>query len=100
MVKPRKCRKCGKVFRPILERYTLCPVCWRKEPKCRSCRIVMAPAYGSLEGFARKVGIFSICTGCNYEINRKGFLHISETQYLMPSGRVKIKSVPAEDMVG
>ena len=59
----------------------------------------MAAAYGSLEAFARKVGIFTICTGCNYEINRKGFLHISETQYLLPSGRVRTKSVRAEDRV-
>lgn len=57
----------------------------------------MAPQYGSLESFARKVGKYNICTGCNYELGRKGFLHISETQWLLPSGRVKVKKVLVED---
>jgi hypothetical protein len=59
----------------------------------------MAPEWGYLEGFTRRVGRFNICGGCDYEIKHKGFLHISETQYLLPSGRVKIKSMLAEDMV-
>jgi hypothetical protein len=77
----------------------LCAKCRSRLPKCGSCRIVMAPEWGYLESFARKVGRFSICGGCDYELRRKGFLHISETQYLLPSGKVKMKSMPPEDMV-
>lgn len=51
----------------------------------------MAPEYGSLEGFARKVGKYQICGGCDCELKGKGFLHISETQYLFPSGKVKVR---------
>jgi hypothetical protein len=49
----------------------------------------MAPEYGFLEGFAGKVGKHSICGGCDHELRTKGFLHISETQWLLPSGKVK-----------
>ena len=59
----------------------------------------MAPEFGFRERFARKVGKYKICTGCDYEIRRKKFLHVSATQYLLPSGRVKIKSARAEDKV-
>jgi hypothetical protein len=59
----------------------------------------MAPEWGFLEGFAKKVGIYKICGGCYYELKRKGFLHLSESQYLLPSGRVKVKNVPIEDKV-
>lgn len=50
-----------------------------------------------MESFARKVGKHRICTGCDYELRRKGFLHISESQYLLPPGRVEVRNVPAED---
>jgi hypothetical protein len=59
----------------------------------------MAPEYGSLERFARVVGKYRICAGCDYELRRKGFLHISETQWLLPSGQVRIKKVVVEDRV-
>jgi len=56
----------------------------------------MAPEYDFLEGFARKVGKYSICGGCDYEIRNKGWLHITEVQYLFPSGRVKVRTSPPE----
>jgi hypothetical protein len=59
----------------------------------------MAPEYGYLEGFARKVGKYGICGGCDCELRRKRFLHISESQYLLPSGRVRTRKAPAEDRV-
>jgi len=51
----------------------------------------MAPEYGYLERFARKVGKFKICAGCDYELRRKGYLPISETKDLLPSGRVRTR---------
>ena len=59
----------------------------------------MAPEYGYMESFGRKVGKYRICSGCDGELTRVGFLHISASQYLYPSGRVKTKNVPAEDNV-
>jgi hypothetical protein len=59
----------------------------------------MAPEYGFMEGFARKVGKYKICDWCNVELREKGSLHISESQYLLPSGRVRTRNVPAEDKV-
>jgi hypothetical protein len=60
---------------------------------------VIAPEYGYLESFGRKVGKYRICSGCDYELRRTGVLHISPSQYLYPSGHVKTKNVPAEDKV-
>jgi hypothetical protein len=55
----------------------------------------MAPQYGSLERFGVKVGHFSICAGCALQLKRKKFLQISETQKLLPSGRIKTIRTPA-----
>jgi hypothetical protein len=55
----------------------------------------MGREWGYREGFARKVGKYKICNGCNYQLKRKGFLQISNTQYLLSSGRV-VKRMPAE----
>jgi hypothetical protein len=59
----------------------------------------MAPEYGFRESFARKVGKYSICTNCDYELRHKGFLRISESQILLSTGRVRIKNVWPEDKV-
>ena len=52
-----------------------------------------------MEGFAKKVGKYKICGWCEAELRKKRFLHISESQYLLPAGRVKVVKVPAEDKV-
>jgi len=57
----------------------------------------MAPEYGYMEGFARKVGKYKICDSCNAVLITKGSLHISASQYLLPSGRVRVEKVRAED---
>jgi hypothetical protein len=93
----KKCRRCGELFQDPFQ--TVCDKCRRTLPKCGSCHIVIAPEYGYLESFARKVGKYKICTRCDYELRRKGFLHLSESQYLYPSGHVRIRNVPAEDKV-
>jgi hypothetical protein len=49
----------------------------------------MAPQYGSLIGFGKRIGKYDVCAWCVEEIVKKGYLHISETQYLYPSGQVK-----------
>jgi hypothetical protein len=50
----------------------------------------MASQYGSLYGFARKLGQYRICTGCDDEIrNGRGFLIVSETQILPASGKME-----------
>ncbi len=95
----KKCRGCGKPFKSFNPHDTLCANCQAKLPKCGICRVVMAPEHGYMEGFARKVGKYNICGGCDYGLKTKGFLHISESQYLLPSGRVKVKAVLAEDKV-
>lgn len=59
----------------------------------------MAPEHGYMESFARKVGKYNICTSCDVELRKNGFLHISDSQALLPSGDVKIKAVPPEDKV-
>jgi hypothetical protein len=59
----------------------------------------MAPEHGYMEGFARKVGKYKICTSCDVELRNNGFLHISESQTLLSSGHVKTKAVPPEDKV-
>jgi len=63
-------------------------------PKCDNCRIVMASEYGSLVGFARKVGKYKICTACDEEIRKREWLRKTEFQYLFPSGRVKVRNSP------
>jgi len=50
-----------------------------------------------MESFARRVGKHRICGGCDYELRRKRSLHISETQWLLPSGRVRTGKAQAED---
>jgi len=57
----------------------------------------MASEYGYMESFARRVGKHRICGGCDYELRRKRSLHISETQWLLPSGRVRTGKAQAED---
>jgi len=59
----------------------------------------MAREHGYMEGFARKVGKYKICTSCDVELIKNGVLHISGSQYLLPSGWVKVKPVPTEDKV-
>jgi len=93
----RKCKICGKSFKTSLPHIALCLKCWDKQPKCSSCKNVMASEYGSLDRFARNIGKYKICDGCNREIKRKGYLHISESQYLLLSGRVKTQTIPEED---
>lgn len=42
----------------------------------------------------RKVGKHEICDACEYELNKKGYLCISQgkgARFLMPDGRVKIE---------
>ncbi len=96
---PKSCQKCGKPFNSPLRSQALCKKCESALPKCGICHTVMAKEDGYMEGFARKVGKYKICDCCNAELKAKGFLHISESQYLLPSGRVKVKAVPAEDKV-
>ena len=91
----RKCKICGKWFKTSLPQIALCLKCWDKQPKCSSCKNVMAPEYGSLDKFARNIGKYKICDGCNAAMKRKGCLHISASQYLLPSGRVTTK-IPEE----
>lgn len=41
----------------------------------------------------RKVGKYEICTSCDYELGRKGELHISQGRYdkfLMPNGKIRV----------
>jgi hypothetical protein len=57
----------------------------------------MAPEYGYMEGFAKKVGKYKICDSCNAVLITNGYLHISASQLLLPSGRVKVINVPAAD---
>jgi hypothetical protein len=59
----------------------------------------MAREYGFLEGFATKLGNYKICTSCDTELTRKGLLHISDTQYLLPSGRIKTRNAVKKDQV-
>lgn len=94
-----KCARCGKKYDRFDGVERLCPKCRARLPRCDSCREVMAREWGYLEGFARKVGKYRICDSCNVELKKNGFLHIAGGKYLLPSGRVKIKEVPAEDKV-
>jgi len=98
---PKHCIRCGKSFKSTYAPETLCPKCQASLPKCDSCHTIMAKEYGYTEGFARKVGKYRICDSCNVEVIRKGSLRISQTHclYLLPSGRVKVKAVPAEEKV-
>jgi hypothetical protein len=50
--------------------------------------MVMAPDYGSLATFGRKVGRVNICGSCFQELRRKKYLHISEYQWLYPDGKI------------
>jgi len=84
-----KCRICGEFFKTQFSRIELCSKCWSKQPKCRSCHIIMAAQYGSLYSFARMVGHMKICSGCDEELRSKGCLRISETQFLLASGKVR-----------
>jgi hypothetical protein len=59
----------------------------------------MAREHGYMEGFARKVGKYKICTSCDVELIDNECLHISESQTLLPSGQVKTKAIPPEDKV-
>jgi hypothetical protein len=48
----------------------------------------MAPEWGYSESFARKVGKLRICASCDYELTNRKYLRISETHYLLASGKV------------
>jgi hypothetical protein len=89
MLVERICRICGKPFRTRFKRIELCNKCWKKQPKCGSCKQVMAMRYGGLERFAGMVGKKRICASCAFELSKNGFLRISETQILLPDGKVK-----------
>jgi len=96
---PKSCQKCGKLFNSSLRSQALCKKCESALPKCGICHTVMARQYGYMEGFARKVGKYKICTSCDTELIVKGALRISASQLLLPSGRVRTRDVPAEDKV-
>jgi hypothetical protein len=57
----------------------------------------MGRQYGYSEDYARKVGKFRICTSCDAVLTKNNKLHISPSQILLLSGRVKTVRVPAAD---
>lgn len=89
-----KCEKCNKSFRRTNPHDNLCPKCRRRLPTCPSCHKIIAPEYGYMDRPGRKVGKFVICTSCDYELGRKGELHISQgryDRYLMPDGTIRVE---------
>lgn len=91
MLKRIPCRKCREEFGSSFDGEEVCPKCRKTLPECDSCHTQMSTQYGYMEDFARKVGNYSICGCCDGELEKKGFLHITNFQYLMPDGSVKTK---------
>lgn len=81
---------CGRPFTTSFPQEVLCRRCRRRLPKCGNCRSVMAPQYGYRYGFGRKVGKYKICDDCAYELNKKGYIRLSDEKILLASGSVKI----------
>lgn len=52
-----------------------------------------------MERRGTKIGKYEICGSCQVQLRKKGFLQISETQYLYPNGRVRVKKVPKQNDV-
>jgi hypothetical protein len=96
---PKNCRICGKLFTSAYAFQDVCAKCESTLPRCDSCQTVMAREHGYMEGFARQVGRYKICTSCDVELIDNERLRISESQTLLPSGRVETKAVPPEDKV-
>jgi hypothetical protein len=49
----------------------------------------MGLEYGYLQGFARKIGDFKICTVCDGELRRRGFLRLHDNEVVLPDGSLK-----------
>jgi len=89
------CEKCGKPLKLTNLYDNLCTKCRSHLPECFGCHAIMAPQYGYMYGPGRKVGKHEICSNCDYELNKKGYLHISHgkiDKFLMPNGRITITS--------
>ena len=89
-----RCVKCGELLKRINPLDNLCTKCRSRLPECVGCHAIMAPEFGYMSRPGKKVGKHEICDACEYELNKKGYLRISQgrgARFLMPDGRVKIE---------
>gem|GEM_PF-4928704 len=89
-----RCGICKKRFRPTCDFECLCEGCRDTLPKCDSCGSVMCVGFGYREQFARTVGRYRICTSCDHALRTRGYLRPSQTEKVLPSGKV-VKVRPA-----
>lgn len=73
-----KCAKCRRQYSTEFQGLTLCVKCRAKLPHCDTCTRIMGRHYGYMEDRGRTIkGVGDICTSCDYEIQNKGFLHLT-----------------------
>lgn len=57
-----------------------------KQANCDACAIIIAPGY--IETESHKVGNKAICTTCKNQLEKFGFLQLTENTRLMADGKV------------